>query len=134
MAKEIRYLLLSTEEVRDSLIAYHQSISNIRFESGRDLLLSDTLTGASARLTLCSFRSNATKVRDFATSELLAAVLLFCKSRRIPVAQRSHKTMEIFGAQLALLTTILAGPNPVVDDNKISYTDAEIEAGRRRIS
>jgi hypothetical protein len=70
----------------------------------------------------------------FAPSEVLGALIQFCRSHRIPLAQRAHKSVEVFGDQLALMTTInLSRGEPSVDGGTIRYNGNDVAETRQRL-
>jgi hypothetical protein len=63
--------------------------------------------------------------------EVLSALILFCKRAGIPLALRAHKTLDVVGGRVSLLSTAnFAYSRPEERDGAIVYTDDELEAGK----
>jgi hypothetical protein len=63
--------------------------------------------------------------------EVLSALILFCKRAGIPLALRAHKTLDVVGGRVSLLSTAnFAYSRPEERDGAIVYTDDDLEAGK----
>lgn len=133
MPKEIRYLLLSKEELGSALVDYTCAIPvGKKYDSAHGIKLLDSAKGVSVKATMTSFRSVEQDTLEFTTSELLAAIIWLCKKYRIPIARRAHKTLEVIDDQLALIATInLNSASPDVQGNKVVYADTSLKSSRQ---
>lgn len=134
MPKEIHYFLFTREEVFDALVRFqatraeklpHDAVATIKLRSDKH--------GVSAMIVGQSKAKPGFSV-DFDNADILGALVLFCRNRRIPLATRASKRLELVGDQIALLTTLnLAAKAPSTDTGSIRYEDDDVEARRQMV-
>ena len=136
MTKEIHYFLFSKEEVFSALVDYQYSLARpLPKGSAATLRMIDRTDGIEAVMQ-CRSEASPDEVTEFtfSSTDLLAAVILYCSKGRIPMAARANKRLELLGDQLALLTTMnLDHPRPETHNNTIRYTDDAVEARRKAV-
>src|SRR5690349_10885695 len=135
MPKEINYLVFSNEELSAAITGLRRSQGNP--------LPGDTVERLTTRKTETSFQVTAWvktnrsgKVIPVMVDphEVLSALILFCKSVGIPLALKAHKALDVFGDQVAMLSTVNFSYNrPEEKNGAIVYTDDELEAGKTRL-
>lgn len=134
MPKEIHYFLFTREEVFDALVRFqatraeklpHDAVATIKLRADK--------TGVFAMIVGKSKAKPSFSV-DFADADILGALVLFCRSRRIPLATRASKRLELIGDQVALLTTMnLTAKAPSAAAGAIRYEDDDVEARRQMV-
>lgn len=138
MPKEIRYLLFSSDELRDCLHDYangHAAAGTDRYDAVHDVSLTQTPDGGvGVHVKLRKQGTDEVEERDFVASDLNSALLLFCSKRGIPLAKRAHKSAEIFSDQIALMMTIdFPNQGPSVKEKSVQYSGAEAQEAQSRV-
>src|SRR5689334_5186267 len=99
MTKEIHYFLFSKEEVFSALVDYQYSLAKpMPKGSTASLRMTERSDGIEA-VVQCRSDENpgeATEV-SFSSTDLLAAIILYCSKGRIPMAARANKRLELLG-------------------------------------
>lgn len=142
MPKEVHYLLFSPAETSAALLEYVNARPcpgdrSFRFAATSALLLQSGEDGVVEAQVKLKPRSpmHAEEVRKFAADDLLGALISFCRSRSIPVAQRGYKALEICSARLALRMTVdLDRSAPVVASGAVSYSDPDVAEMKQRLT
>lgn len=138
MPKEVRYLLFSTDELRECLHDYangHAAAGTDRYDAVQDVSLTQTPEGgAGAHVKLRKQGTDEVEERDFVASDLNSALLLFCSKRGIPLAKRAQKSVEIFSDQIALMMTInFPNQGPSINEQTVQYGGAEAQDAQSRV-
>ncbi len=132
MPKEINYLAFSNEELSTALTEFRRSQAN-PFPSNRIERLSIRQAQGTFVVTvrLLDRRSGKVIPIEVGPTEVLAAIIFFCKRHRIPLAMRAHKSLDVIGNQIALLTTAnFSYSRPEQKDGAIIYTDDDLKASK----
>jgi hypothetical protein len=132
MPREINYLAFSDAELSAALRHFRLSQAN--------LLPGDTVEHLAVRraertfhVVACIKDGRSGRVTRVAVEphEVLSALILFCKRAGIPLALGAHKTLDVIGGQVSLLSTANFSYNrPEERDGAIVYTDDELEASK----
>jgi hypothetical protein len=118
---EIRYIVFTPDEVRAAIIAFLQRQSH-GFKAndvvGVDVVGPNETPAAVMRLR----GAPSTEPINLDTQRLIAALLLYCVDRRIPVPKQAEKKAELSINGLTLiLTTDRRKGSPQVAHNQVSY-------------
>jgi hypothetical protein len=118
---EVRYIVFTEDEERNAIVAFiiKQRLAATPNDVAEVELVSDNEDPSA----MVQFRPpSATKPTRLNSQYLIAALLLYCLDRRIPITKRAQKKLElsIHGLTLVLTTDALQGSPRVADDN-ISY-------------
>ncbi|HEY0523396.1 MAG TPA: hypothetical protein VGD08_08400 [Stellaceae bacterium] len=120
MPKEIRYLLFSAQEVQTAVIEFYRKRrggaaaavparrSAAAMEPGLAIELCQRADGepfALLRVGPPGGRDAAAAI-ELAAPDLVSALILYCKDKRIPIPAGGYKSLEIVGDELGLLTTL----------------------------
>lgn len=134
MAKEVHYILFTREEVQSALLDYYAMVNqSFRPEFAKGLSLFHGPTGIAAAIGIESSVDHCSIRHNFAPSELASAMIQYCRNHRMPLARHADKTFDLFGDQLALMSTInLRSADPYINGNKVEYKDKDLERTRRR--
>lgn len=134
MPKEIHYFLFAREEVFDALVRFQATRSEkLPPDSVATVKLRADKHGLSGMIVGRSKAKPSFSV-DFDNADILGALVLFCRNRRIPLATRASKRLELVGDQVALLTTLnLAAAGPSTETGSIRYEDDDVEARRQMV-
>lgn len=134
MPKEIHYFLFGREEVFDALVRFqatraeklpHDAVATIRLREDKGGVFA-MLVGKSKAKPSFSF--------EYENADILGALVLYCRNRRIPLATRASKRLELVGDQVALLTTMnLSAKAPSTAAHAIRYEDDDVEARRQMV-
>lgn len=122
--KEVRSILFEPEELRAAVRTYltREGRAASAAEVARVELIGSGTGVAAAVHFFPSFRTAPLKLGQ---AQLVSCLLLFCKETNVPLARRAIKTLERQGDLLGLMMTKdFESPDPVVDGNTVSYTDA----------
>ena len=122
LVQEVRSILFTAEEclaaVADALVVRVRGLRTeevVRVSLGRP--------AGTARATLR--RGGVETVHMLEASEMMSAILLFCRRARIPLSSRSQKRLNLVGERLALTTSInLPSMPPRIVDGAIVHTPA----------
>ena len=125
MPKEIRYLLFSAQEVQTAVIeAYRKRRGGAAaavparrtaaaMEPGLAIELCQRADGEPFALLRLGPPGGGGGGRDaspaaieLAAPDLVSALILYCKDKRIPIPAGGYKSLEIVGDELGLLTTL----------------------------
>ena len=134
MPKEIHYFLFTREEVFDALVRFqatraeklpHDAVATVKLREDK-AGISAMLVGKSKIKPSFSF--------EYENADILGALVLYCRNRRIPLATRASKRLELVGEQIALLTTMnLTAKAPSADGLSVRYEDDDVEARRQMV-
>jgi|JI10StandDraft_1071094.scaffolds.fasta_scaffold297663_2 hypothetical protein len=134
MPKEIHYFLFAREEVFDALVRFqatraeklpHDAVATIKLRADKSGLFAMIVGKSKAKPSFSV---------DFENADILGALVLFCRNRRIPLATRASKRLELVGDQVALLTTMnLTAKAPSAGAGTIRYEDDDVEARRQMV-
>jgi hypothetical protein len=138
MPKEVHYLLFSRKEIAECLRDYastHAASGADRYESVQDIVFIETSDGnVGAHIKLRRRNNPEPAERYFVTSDILSALLSFCRRHDIPVAQRAHKAIEVFGDQIALMMIVdFPAEAPTVVGGELRYTGSDAAGARSRV-
>lgn len=138
MPKEVHYLLFSRDELRECLVGYVGTQRAADAHGFDDIEEVSLVTGpdrsVTAQAKLRRYNSKEREERTFTADDIVSAILLFCRRRRIPLAQRAHKMVEALGDQVALMMTVdFPKQSPSVSGQDIRYTGTEAEEARGRV-
>jgi hypothetical protein len=105
LSKEIRYLLLTRDEVLEAALDFHRAMSPPpHFGIATAVKFFSTDDGIEAEVKLGSMTDNRTLALRLAPQKLLSAIIKFCNKRRIPLPAKAFKCFQILeGGQLAML-------------------------------
>lgn len=122
MVQEVRSILFTAEEcleaVADALVV---RVRGLRTEQVVRVSLGTPAGTARATLRLGGVET----VHVLEPSEMMSAILLFCRRARIPLSSRSQKRLNLVGGKLALTTSInLPSMPPRIIDGTILHTPA----------
>jgi hypothetical protein len=128
MPKEIRYLLFSAQEVQTAVTEFYRkrrggadgggsaaavppARRTIEVEPALAIELRRRADGEPFALVRAGKpggigRGAAAASAELAAPDLVGALLLYCKDRRIPIPAGGYKSLEIVGDELGLLTTL----------------------------
>lgn len=134
MPKEIHYFLFTREEVFDALVRFQATrAEKLPHDSVATIKLREDKAGVSAMIVGKS-KAKPSFSFDFENADILGALVLFCRNRRIPLATRASKRLELVGDQVALLTTMnLTTKAPSTGTGSIRYEDDDVEARRQMV-
>lgn len=121
MTAEVRYIVFTPDEVRSAILTYvqRQGIAT----TANDVVSVELIGPNEAPAAIVRLQpALTTKPVDIATQYLLAALLLYCVNRRIPIPRSAEKRVELSIDGLTLvMTTDHAQGAPVVASNQVSY-------------
>jgi len=134
MPKEIHYFLFTREEVFDALVRFQATrAEKLPHDAVATIKLREDKAGVSAMIVGKS-KAKPSFSFDFENADILGALVLFCRNRRIPLATRASKRLELVGDQVALLTTMnLTTKAPSTGTGSIRYEDDDVEARRQMV-
>lgn len=134
MPKEIHYFLFTREEVFDALVRFQATrAEKLPHDAVATIKLREDKAGVSAMIVGKS-KAKPSFSFDFENADILGALVLFCRNRRIPLATRASKRLELVGDQVALLTTMnLTAKAPSTGTGSIRYEDDDVEARRQMV-
>jgi hypothetical protein len=137
MPKEVHYLLLSPDEMRECMCDYTNgpgAVGKDRYERVSEVeLLQSTEGGINARVKLHKRDEKEPEVREFIASDIASALLAYCRKRNIPIAKRANKKVEMFNGQIALMMTVdFPKEDPSVSDSAVNYTGIEAQEVQSR--
>jgi hypothetical protein len=122
--KEVRCVLFEPEELRAAVRTYlaREGMAASASEVARvEVIGSDAGVAAAVHF----FPSSRVAPLKLTQAQVLSCLLNFCKETNVPLARRAIKTLERQGDLLGLMMTKdFESPDPVVDGNMVSYTDA----------
>jgi hypothetical protein len=101
MPSELRQIIFTSDEAMAALRQFYQR-SNQAFPKGR---IENVGVSAANGCQLDCDVVDSNEIRDHVTvasEKLAAALLLYCKTRKIPVPVAARKTMNVVNGQLAL--------------------------------
>ncbi len=134
MPKEIHYFLFTREEVFNALVRFqatraeklpHDAVATVKLREEKGGV-SAMLVGKSKTKPGFSF--------EYENADIVGALVLYCRNRRIPLATRASKRLELVGDQIALLTTLnLTAKAPSADALSVRYEDDDVEARRQMV-
>lgn len=135
MAKEVRYILFQAREAEQALLDHlvpRDALVAPRITEHLRVAFADTPRyGVGATVTGLLDAAGVNRVRHVDQTELLAALLAWCRRARIPLPRRATKGLELLGGSVALTVTMNAvAPEPQVTGNRVTYTDPELRGIR----
>jgi hypothetical protein len=138
MPKEVRYILFSPEEVHAALLSHvgERGWGPTEAPSQRGLrseLVAAPCGGVAARLLRSGQTVPAPEAYKLGTSDLLAAILAFCRAVHVPLPVNGQKALELINGRLAMTVTLNSEPVFVeAETGVLRYTDSQTEALRHR--
>lgn len=122
MPSELRYIMFDSEEVRIAVCRFLATKSN-RIDAKAIGRIAVFTSGGEVVADIYSSRNVAGSLR-IDSSDLIQALLWFCRLNRIPLPQLSTKRLELSEGQLVLVT----GVNPIsteprIANDRISYAE-----------
>ena len=134
MPKEIHYFLFTREEVFDALVRFQATrAERLPHDTVATVRLIEDHQGVSAMI-VGNSKAKPNFSADFDNADILGALVLFCRNRRIPLATRASKRLELIGDQVALLTTLnVALKARSAANGSIRYEDDDDVVARRRM-
>ncbi len=138
MPKEVRYILFSPEEVHAALLGHvgERGWGAMEAPSQRGLhseLLPAACGGVAARLIRSGQPAPGAEAYKLGASDLLAAILAFCRAIHVPLPVNGQKALELMNGRLAMTVTLNSEPVFVeAETGLLRYTDSHTEALRQR--
>ena len=131
MLKEVRYIIITTDSLIDAcLYAVADAVDWCPPPWSIECTATDTFGVTMRKISLQNNREVSKALRY---DEVLSAVLLLLKRKRVPLPLRGRKRLAKHGAGLALIVTHgVEGAEPEVTGNIVSYfgRDGTLAAGR----
>lgn len=135
MSREIRYILFDEADLTQAVARWSRERAEpLPAGTVSRLALVEGVQGIEAHMTVTpDSRWAEPVVRQFSQTDLIEALIVYCRYRAIPLPQRMPKRLEIMGRSLGLLVSSDAiGQAPQVDDNRVRYDDETASAMRDR--
>jgi hypothetical protein len=110
--RELRFILFSDEEVVIALLDHHYPNwrRSRQFDIGKARLEIDAQAPEAIRIALLGRFAGTWQRRGFRNEDVLAALLGYCRSARIPLPLRGVKALEMMQGRLAMRVTITVPP------------------------
>ena len=110
MPSEIRHILFQDAEVAKAVRTYRERTGTVVIAAdSASYTIDRTGPGEEVRFSLTVGSGGQTQTLSASGSELAAALILFCRSQRIPLPAGASKSLQRFGGQLCLVVTSNAG-------------------------
>lgn len=138
MPKEVRYILFSPDEVHAALLCHvgERAWGVAEPPSTRGLYAELHATpsgGVAARLLRPRHQATAEETHRLGESDLLAAVLAFCRAAHVPLPMAGQKALELMNGRLAMTVTLNSEAACIeAGTGVLRYTDRQTEALRQR--
>ena len=112
MPSEIRHILFQDAEVAKAVRTYRERTGTVvmSFDSPT-YTLDRTGPGEEVRFSMTAGSGPHSQTMSASGSELAAALILYCRSQRIPLPAGASKSLQRFGSHLCLVVTSNAGGN-----------------------
>jgi hypothetical protein len=125
---EVRYIVFSPDEVRSAIITFVQRQGTVA--AANDVLAVEFVGPNDAPSALVRVRGQpAPEPTSLSAQYLIAALLLYCGDRRIPVPRRAEKRVELSVNGLTLvLTTDKPSGTPVTGLAQVAYGEIATRA------
>lgn len=135
MAQEVRYILFQATEAEQALLEHlvpRDALVGPRITEHLRVTFEDTPRyGIGATVTGLLDAAGLHRVRRVDQTELLCALLAWCRRAHIPLPRRATKGLELLGGSVALTVTLNAvAPDPKVTGNRVRYTDPDLHGIR----
>jgi hypothetical protein len=135
VSREIRYILFDEADLTQAVARWsRERATPLPPGTVSRLALVDGVDGIEAHMTVTpDSRWEEPVIRHFGQTDLIEALIVYCRYRAIPLPQRMPKRLEIMGRSLGLLVSSDAiGQGPEVVDNQVRYDDETLSAVRDR--
>jgi hypothetical protein len=130
VAMEVRYIVFTADEMRNAVIGFIQKQGHIAATS--DVAAVELVGPNEAPSAIVKLQpALAKKPIKLGAQYLIAALLLYCMDRRIPIPKQAEKKVELSVNGLTLVTTTDASSgSPQVAAGQVSYGDMANRATR----
>jgi hypothetical protein len=131
VAMEVRYIIFSPDEVRSAIISFVQKQGQAA--SSNDVTSVEVVGPSEAPTAMVRLQgSPAAKPIKLSEQYLVAALLLYCTDRRIPIPKQAAKRVELSvnGLTLAMTSDRTQG-SPNVANHQVSYGEIANRATQR---
>jgi hypothetical protein len=144
---EVRYIVFSPDEARAAVVTFAQRHGTVT--TANDILGVDFAGPNDAPSVLLRLRgAPAAEPRSLSTQHLIAAFLLYCGDRRIPIPKRAEKRVELsvngltlvltsdkpFGTPVAAASQVTYGEIATRATNELSTVKEELSRAQARVS
>ena len=110
MPSEIRHILFQEAEVGKALRFYRERTGTVVKACESPVYTIERVgSGEEVRFTMTMGAGPTSQTLSAAGSELAAALILYCRSQRIPLPAGASKSLQRFGGHLCLVVTSNAG-------------------------
>src|SRR6185312_17351482 len=130
VAMEVRYIVFTADEMRNAVIGFIQKQGHVA--ATNDVAAVELVGPNEAPSAIVRLQpALAKKPINLGAQYLVAALLLYCMDRRIPIPKRAEKKVELSVNGLTLcMTTDSRSGSPQLAANQVSYGDMANRATR----
>jgi hypothetical protein len=132
MPKEVRYIVFDSAEAEQAVLQHlipPNAIVSPRITEYLKIAFSDTPRyGIGAEISGLQTEIGLNQVRRLDETEVLSALLTWCRRSHIPLPRRGTKGVELVGGSIALALTLNAmRTKTMVTENRVRYADPQLE-------
>jgi hypothetical protein len=106
MTKEMRVILFSSEELTEAALDHHQAMSAPPHFQVASKIEFNGLSPVTAQVEMRRWADKRCTPVHFNSDDLTRAVIRLCHKKKIPLAIRANKTLDVIGDRLGLIVSM----------------------------